>query len=356
MTMNKSEIIAYLQGKDDSSLMAEADRVRRAVFGDEVYIRGIIEYTNHCRQNCFYCGLRSGNRAAVRYRLTRAEIFTAVETAVAQQIPTIVLQGGEDPHYSAEWVAEIIREIISKYDLAITLSLGEQSPEVLRLWRAAGANRYLLRIETWNRANYQSKRPGRRWENRLDCLHALRDLGYEVGSGIMVGLPGETIDTLAEAILGLTSLDLDMIGIGPFLAHPQTPLKDEPNGAIQLTLRTLALVRILIRTPICLRPAHGMCRERGPHCRSESRMNVIMPSITRSASNDSTIFIPGKNADNDDSEIPFAAVMEIFQEAGYRRSYSQGISPNWPGGSAHRNYHEIKFLNKWSFYAKCQNK
>jgi len=329
MTMNKSEIIAYLQGKDDSSLMAEADRVRRAVFGDEVYIRGIIEYTNHCRQNCFYCGLRSGNRAAVRYRLTRAEIFTAVETAVAQQIPTIVLQGGEDPHYSAEWVAEIIREIISKYDLAITLSLGEQSPEVLRLWREAGANRYLLRIETWNRANYQSKRPGRQWQNRLDCLHALRDLGYEVGSGVMVGLPGETIDTLAEAILGLTSLDLDMIGIGPVLAHPQTPLKDEPNGAIQLTLRTLALVRIL--NPYANMPSTSAmeCAAKGARIAGlKAGMNVIMPSITPERVKRLYNIYPGKNADNDDSEHSIAAVMEIIQEAGYRRSYSQGISPN----------------------------
>jgi len=330
MTMTKSEIIAYLQGQDDSGLMEEADRIRRSVFGDEIYLRGIIEYSNFCRQNCFYCGLRSGNREAVRYRLTREEIFEAVETAMAQQISTIVLQGGEDLYYSAEWVAEIIHEIISKYNLAITLSLGEQSSDVLGLWRTAGANRYLLRIESWSRANYQSKRPGRQWQNRLNCLKVLRDLDYEVGSGIMVGLPGETVESLAEAILGLTSLDLDMIGIGPFLAHPQTPLKDEPNGAIQLTLRTLALVRIL--NPFANMPSTSAmeCAAKGARIAGlKAGMNVIMPSITPERVKRLYNIYPGKNADNDDSEHSIAAVTEMIKAAGYRRSYSQGFSPNY---------------------------
>ncbi|MFA6743579.1 MAG: [FeFe] hydrogenase H-cluster radical SAM maturase HydE [Candidatus Neomarinimicrobiota bacterium] len=329
MTMNKSEIIAYLNGQDDIGLFAEADRVRRSVFGDEIFLRGIIEYSNYCRQNCFYCGLRSGNREAVRYRLTREEIFESVEIAVAQNIPTIVLQGGEDPHYSADWIAGLIKEIVGKYDLAITLSLGEQGPEVLRMWREAGANRYLLRIETWDKENYHKLRPGRRWENRLDCLKVLRELDYEVGSGIMVGLPGENVESLAEAILGLTSLDLDMIGIGPFLAHPQTPLRDEPNGAIQLTLRTLALVRIL--NPYANMPSTSAmeCASRGARIAGlRAGMNVIMPSITPERVKRLYNIYPGKNADSDDSEHSLNAVMEIIREAGYRRSFSKGISPN----------------------------
>ena len=279
--MQKTEIIEFLQGKDDNWLFNEADRIRRAVFGDEIYLRGIIEFTNYCRQNCYYCGLRRSNRAVQRYRLSREEIIAAVETAVSEKIPTIVLQGGEDPYYSAEWIADLIRKIIDKYDLAITLSLGEQTPEVLQLWRKAGATRYLLRIETWNRENYGSLRPGKRWEDRLNCLKVLRELDYEVGSGIMVGLPGETLATLADAIIGLTELDLDMIGIGPFLAHPQTPLKDKPNGSIQLTLRTLALVRIL--NPYANMPSTSAmeCAEKGARLAAlKIGMNVIMPSIT----------------------------------------------------------------------------
>ncbi|HNZ36441.1 MAG TPA: [FeFe] hydrogenase H-cluster radical SAM maturase HydE [Candidatus Marinimicrobia bacterium] len=327
--MQKTEIIEFLQGKDDNWLFNEADRIRRAVFGDEIYLRGIIEFTNYCRQNCYYCGLRRSNRAVQRYRLSREEIIAAVETAVSEKIPTIVLQGGEDPYYSAEWIADLIRKIIDKYDLAITLSLGEQTPEVLQLWRKAGATRYLLRIETLNRVNYGSLRPGKRWEDRLNCLKVLRELDYEVGSGIMVGLPGETLATLADAIIGLTELDLDMIGIGPFLAHPQTPLKDKPNGSIQLTLRTLALVRIL--NPFANMPSTSAmeCAEKGARLAAlKIGMNVIMPSITPERVKLLYNIYPGKNADSDVSEHSIPAVLEIIREAGFHRSLSKGISPN----------------------------
>jgi len=327
--MQKTEIIEFLQGKDDNWLFNEADRIRRAVFGDEIYLRGIIEFTNYCRQNCYYCGLRRSNRAVQRYRLSHEEIIAAVETAANEKIPTIVLQGGEDPYYSAEWIADLIRKIIDKYDLAITLSLGEQTPEVLQLWRKAGATRYLLRIETLNRVNYGSLRPGKRWEDRLNCLKVLRELDYEVGSGIMVGLPGETLATLADAIIGLTELDLDMIGIGPFLAHPQTPLKDKPNGSIQLTLRTLALVRIL--NPFANMPSTSAmeCAEKGARLAAlKIGMNVIMPSITPERVKLLYNIYPGKNADSDVSEHSIPAVLEIIREAGFHRSLSKGISPN----------------------------
>ncbi|HPD26097.1 MAG TPA: [FeFe] hydrogenase H-cluster radical SAM maturase HydE [Candidatus Marinimicrobia bacterium] len=327
--MQKTEIIEFLQGKDDNWLFNEADRIRRAVFGDEIYLRGIIEFTNYCRQNCYYCGLRRSNRAVQRYRLSREEIIAAVETAVNEKIPTIVLQGGEDSYYSAEWIADLIRKIIDKYDLAITLSLGEQTPEVLQLWRKAGATRYLLRIETSNRENYGFLRPGKQWEDRLNCLKVLRELDYEVGSGIMVGLPGETLATLADAIIGLTELDLDMIGIGPFLAHPQTPLKDKPNGSIQLTLRTLALVRIL--NPFANMPSTSAmeCAEKGARLAAlKIGMNVIMPSITPERVKLLYNIYPGKNADSDASEHSISAVLEIIREAGFHRSFSKGISPN----------------------------
>ncbi|MFH1212538.1 MAG: [FeFe] hydrogenase H-cluster radical SAM maturase HydE [Candidatus Neomarinimicrobiota bacterium] len=329
MTMNKSEIIEYLQGKNDSWLFSEAERVRRAIFGDEIYLRGIIEFTNHCRQNCLYCGLRRPNRAVTRYRLSRAEILSAVNRATKAQIPTIVLQGGEDPFFSAEWIANLISEIVAGYDVAVTLSLGEQSLEIFRLWREAGANRYLLRIETWNEKNYRDLRPERRWQDRLECLWNLRELDYEVGSGIMVGLPGETLDYLAEAIIRLTELDLDMIGIGPFIAHPQTPLRDAPDGQIEMTLRTLALVRIM--NPYANMPSTSAMECASPGARLtalKTGMNVIMPSITPERVKKLYNIYPGKNNDADDSEHSIDAVLKLITDAGYRRSFSKGISPN----------------------------
>jgi len=325
-----AKIKAWLQGYDDAVLFQTADTVRRSVFGDEVYIRGIIEFTNYCRNDCLYCGLRRSNRQVERYRLTVDEILTTVAETVNYGIKTIVLQGGEDPYYRPEQIAAIIQTIRQNYPVAVTLSLGEHPEAIYRLWREAGADRYLLRMETWSKPLYEQLRPGHRWEQRLDCLKSLRALGYEVGSGFMVGLPGETLDDLATAILELTALDLDMIGIGPYLVHPDTPLNHANNGSVELSLRTLALVRIL--NPYANMPATSAmeCAQPGARTRAlQIGMNVLMPSLTPEKVKEYYRIYPGKNAQTDSVEHSLAAARAMVEQAGLRWSDSLGMSPNW---------------------------
>lgn len=327
---SEAKCIAWLQGYDDQTLFQTADAVRRQVFGEEVYIRGVIEFTNYCRNRCLYCGLRAPNRKVRRYRLGIEEILTVASRAVEFGIHTIVLQGGEDPAYRPEEIADLIKTIRERYDVAITLSLGEQSAATYRLWREAGADRYLLRMETWSQELYQRLRPGRQWQKRLECLQILRKLNYEVGSGFMVGLPGESLADLANSIMGLTRLDLDMIGIGPYLVHPETPLRHATNGSLELTLRTLALVRIL--NPLANMPSTSAmeCARPGGRLRGlQVGMNVIMPSLTPENVKELYRIYPGKNAQSDSVEHSVAAVQQMIAAAGYRWSDSIGMSPNW---------------------------
>ncbi|MFA4839631.1 MAG: [FeFe] hydrogenase H-cluster radical SAM maturase HydE [Candidatus Neomarinimicrobiota bacterium] len=331
LDFNRLETVkSFLLGKDDTELFSRADAIRRKVFGDGVFIRGIIEFSNYCKQNCSYCGLRAPNKNLVRYRLTREEILNCVEIGKEQGIRTIVLQSGEDPYFSDKWIAELVAEIKSKYSVAITLSLGERSFETYKLWRDAGADRYLLRIETFNRKVYENARKGHLWNDRLKCVQMLRELDFETGSGFMVGLPGETIDSLADSILDLTKLNLDMIGIGPFVSHPETPFKKESNGDVLLSLRTLAIVRLLnpqanIPSTSALESAQKGARTTG----LKVGANVIMPSLTPERVKALYNIYPGKNATQDTTEYSIEAVRKMIREAGLRWSDSIGGSPNW---------------------------
>ncbi|MDD5765067.1 MAG: [FeFe] hydrogenase H-cluster radical SAM maturase HydE [Candidatus Marinimicrobia bacterium] len=321
---------SFLQGENDDWLFSQSDGIRRQVFGDGVFIRGIIEFSNYCKQNCSYCGLRVPNKEIARYRLTSEEILFCVEIAEKQGIRTIVLQSGEDPYISDEWIAGLIAEIKKKYSIAITLSLGERSFETYKLWRNAGADRYLLRIETFNRKVYENARKGHYWEDRLKCIQMLKELDYETGSGFMVGLPGETIDSFADSILELTKLNLDMIGIGPFVAHPETPFKKESNGDVLLTLRTLAIVRIL--NPLANIPSTSALESAQKGARLTGLKvgaNVIMPSLTPERVKVLYNIYPGKNATRDTTEYSIEAVRKMIGEAGLHWSDSVGGSPNW---------------------------
>lgn len=329
-SLSRAQIEAYLRGCDDEALFSAADSLRRKVFGDAVYIRGIIEFSNYCRNDCLYCGLRRSNRRIERYRLSPEEILQTVADTAPYGIKTIVLQGGEDPYYRPEQIAAIIQTIRERYDLAITLSLGEQSPEVYRLWRQAGSERYLLRMETWSKELYAQLRPGHRWEERLRCLQVLRELDYEVGSGFMVGLPGETLDDLTTAIIELSALNLDMIGIGPYLVHPDTPLHTATNGSFDLTLRTLALVRLL--NPYANMPSTSAmeCARPGGRIRGlQVGMNVLMPSLTPARVKEYYRIYPGKNAQTDSVEHSISSARQMVAQAGYRWSEAYGMSPNW---------------------------
>jgi biotin synthase len=225
--------------EEDEALFQTADRVRQEKVGNEIHLRGIVEFSNICVQNCLYCGLRRDNRRLRRYRMTPGEIFDSARDAMERGLKTVVLQSGEDPWFTQDRLSGLIRRIKEETDLAITLSVGERPAEDYRAWKRAGADRYLLKQETASPALFARLRPGRTLSERLDSLRALKELGYEVGSGNMVGLPGQTAKDLVSDIQLFKELDFDMIGIGPFIPHPSTPLADPP-GDLHRSVKILA--------------------------------------------------------------------------------------------------------------------
>ena len=215
-------------------LWRDADAARKREVGDGVHLRGLVEFSNYCARQCHYCGLRLGNDRNLRYRMSADEILDCAHTAVRLGYGTLVLQSGEDPGTTTEWLADVVRRVKAETPLAVTLSVGERDESDLRAWRRAGADRYLLRFETSNLALYAAIHPDRggRHSNRFTILQQLRDLGYEVGSGAMVGIPGQSYTDVARDITAFAALRLDMIGIGPYLPHPDTPLgAEDRNGA-----------------------------------------------------------------------------------------------------------------------------
>ncbi|MBN2291287.1 MAG: [FeFe] hydrogenase H-cluster radical SAM maturase HydE [Pirellulales bacterium] len=227
--MEHKEIINLLRETDPQRLdrlWNEADRTRREQVGDAVHLRGLIEFSNHCRRMCGYCGLRAENTSIVRYRMSQDEILAAAADAHSLGYGTVVLQSGEDTGLDVQWMCELIERIKHEMPLAVTLSLGERDESELAAWREAGADRYLLRFETSNRQLFDKIHPPRSGEfsDRVAILRTLDRLGYEVGSGVMIGIPGQTYEDLARDIALFAELDLDMIGVGPYIAHPDTPL------------------------------------------------------------------------------------------------------------------------------------
>ena len=267
----------------DEELKQHADAVRREQYGNKVYLRGLIEFTNYCKNNCYYCGIRRDNRNVSRYRLTQEEILECCREGYQLGFRTFVLQGGEDPYFSDSIVCSIVSAIHQEFpDCAITLSIGEKSYESYLAYFQAGAERYLLRHETANPEHYKKLHPSEMsCENRQKCLLDLKKIGYQVGAGIMVGSPFQTLDNLIEDLRFLQKLQPQMIGIGPFLSHQDTPFRDEQNGDLKLTLRLLSVLRLLF--PKVLLPAttalgtiHPMGREMG----LKAGANVIMPNLS----------------------------------------------------------------------------
>lgn len=282
--LTRDEIITLLSLEDQDDiarLVATADQVRKDCVGDEVHIRGLIEFSNICARNCLYCGLRRENADVDRYRMPIDEI---IETAVgiqAKKIGTVVLQSGEDPWYTAERIAEIIRGIKSRTYCAITLSIGERSYEDYRIMKEAGADRYLLRHETASPELYARLHPDSKFENRRHCLYNLRELDYQVGAGCMVGVPWQTVDDMANDVEFLRELDADMIGIGPFIPHPNTPIAEAHGGDLTLTLKMIAVVRIATRNALMpATTAMGSIDEFGREKALMAGANVVMPNYT----------------------------------------------------------------------------
>ena len=233
-SLTKAEILGWLRESDPQrldELWRRADETRRQHVGDAIHLRGLVEISNHCARQCAYCGLRAGNENLVRYRMLPDEIIESAQQAVKFGYGTVVLQAGEDYGLSTEWLAKVVRRIKKATPLAVTLSLGERPDQDLAAWRKAGADRYLLRFETTDRNLFDAIHPplGNNQCDRIAILQRLREFGFEVGSGIMVGIPGQTYASVANDIELFRELDLDMIGIGPFIPHPQTPLGSRFN-------------------------------------------------------------------------------------------------------------------------------
>lgn len=292
------EELARLLGADESEeelLFAAADRVRSAAAGDEVHLRALIEFSNHCRRNCLYCGLRRGHAELSRYRLSPAEIIAAAGVAAELGFGTVVLQSGEDQTYTADVLADVSREVKTRWDMAVTLSIGERTESEYARLREAGADRFLLRIETSNPDLYEGLHPDSDWHARLGCLHTLRSLGYQVGSGVMIGLPGQSLEMLADDLLFLRDLDLDMIGVGPFIPHPATPLGGEQGGDLGRSLRFLALLRLLCpRALIPATTALGTLASAGRWEGLRAGADVVMLNVTPSRYRERYDLYPGK--------------------------------------------------------------
>jgi biotin synthase len=345
--LDRTDIEAWLREADRSrleALFADADAVRAREVGPEVYLRGLLEISNFCRRECHYCGIRASRQGLTRYRMSIEEIIEGAELADSFGLGTVVLQAGEDASLTKDVVEEIIRRIKLRTNVAITLSLGERTAEEYAAWRQAGADRYLLRFETSNRSLFQRIHPNRlgHLSDRLSTLAQLRDLGYEVGSGVMVGIPGQSYADVVQDLLWFRRLDLDMVGIGPFLAHPDTPLGRDP-AALQLppeeqvpssdtmTAKVLALTRLLCPAAnlpsttalATLDPQNG--KAFGLRCGA----NIIMPNLTPMKYRCHYEIYPAKAClAETDLAGEIRSLREHLTEAGRTIGQGRGDSPN----------------------------
>ncbi|MCR5267947.1 MAG: [FeFe] hydrogenase H-cluster radical SAM maturase HydE [Lachnospiraceae bacterium] len=271
--------------------------VRRKIYGDRIFIRGLIEFTNYCKNQCCYCGIRAGNTNVARYRLMPEEILSCADQGYALGFRTFVLQGGEDPYYTDEILTGIIRDLKEKHpDCALTLSIGERSYESYRKLKEAGADRYLLRHETINPKHYAMLHPKEMSHaNRISCLRWLKKLGFQTGAGFMVGSPGQTIEDLADEMLFLRELQPEMVGIGPFIPHKDTPFGTEKSGSAELTTFLLSLIRLTL--PNVLLPATTALGTIDPLGREKGIMagaNVLMPNLSPSDVRDKYLLYDNK--------------------------------------------------------------
>lgn len=278
------ELLHLYQDPDAIRLLREeAVRIQKKYFENKIYTRGLIEFTNYCRNDCYYCGIRRSNRNASRYRLTKEEILQCCENGYELGFRTFVLQGGEDPWFNDDRMVDIIRSVKQRYpDCAITLSIGEKSKESYQRFKDAGADRYLLRHETASEEHYRYLHPeSLSLANRKQCLYTLKELGYQIGAGFMVGAPGQTLEYLAEDLVFLKDLNPHMVGIGPFIPHHDTKFAEEPAGSVDMTLFLLSVIRIML--PQVLLPATtalGTLDPRGREKGSQAGANVVMPNLS----------------------------------------------------------------------------
>ena len=323
------EALLSLIGDDSAtqSLALAADSVRRAVYGEDVYIRGLIELTNYCKNNCYYCGIRRDNKEVARYRLTQQDVLWCCKQGYELGFRTFVLQGGEDPHFTDSVVCRMVDAIKTAYpDCAVTLSLGEKPKESYQAMFRAGADRYLLRHETADACHYARLHPKElTLEERKRCLYDLKDIGFQVGAGFMVGSPYQTKENLLADLRFLQQLDPDMIGIGPFLPHHATPFAKEAKGDLSLTLRMLALTRLMF--PHALLPATTALGTLHPHGRVlglKAGGNVVMPNLSPTSVRNLYTLYEDKISTNEEAAEGLAALQEQVNGAGYQVVTARG--------------------------------
>lgn len=284
--LNREEWIQLIEGRTPKLaqyIFEKARKIRQAYYGTDVYIRGLIEFTNYCKNDCYYCGIRRSNSRAHRYRLSEEQILRCCHQGYTLGFRTFVLQGGEDGYFTDERMVNLVKEIRKNYpDCAITLSIGERSYDSYLALFEAGADRYLLRHETWDEEHYRLLHPpALSAKHRQQCLWDLKKIGYQVGTGYMVGSPFQTAENLADDMLFLEELNPQMVGIGPFIPHHDTPFKDQAAGTLELTLYMLGLIRLML--PKVLLPATtalGTIDEKGRELGILAGANVVMPNLS----------------------------------------------------------------------------
>ena len=304
-----------------------AVRTAREQFGLGIYIRGLIEVSSYCRCDCLYCCLRRSNRSADRYRLTHDEIMACCREGYKLGFRTFVLQGGEDGTHTDAWLENLVRDIRQNYpDVAITLSLGERSEESYKLLYEAGANRYLLRHEAANAELYDALHPtAKGLKNRLECLEALKRIGYQVGMGMMIGVKGQSIDDIVEDLQLIGRMQPQMVGIGPFMPHSSTPLGGEPAGDLRLTLAVVAITRLML--PSALIPSTTALATLSPTGRLEgilSGANVVMPNLSPSDIRAKYAIYENKASWGKEAAEGLAALEQELNTIGYHIDYSRG--------------------------------
>ncbi|MCK8060975.1 MULTISPECIES: [FeFe] hydrogenase H-cluster radical SAM maturase HydE [unclassified Fusibacter] len=284
-SLTKEELMTLLKGLDETTkpyLFEKSLQTKKRVYGDTVYMRGLLEISNICKQNCAYCGIRRDNKEVDRYRLDKETILACCEEGSRLGYRTFVIQGGEDAYYTDDILVDLIKSIKENHpDHAITLSLGERSEESFKTLKAAGVDRYLLRHETASKHLYEALHPGMSFENRRNCLKQLKEIGFQTGAGFMVGLPGQTPEDLVEDLLFIKELEPEMVGIGPFIPHKKTPIGHHEGGTVDQVLVMLAFVRMLL--PSVLLPsttALGTLDKQGREKALKVGANVVMPNLS----------------------------------------------------------------------------
>lgn len=328
--LTKEEFTALIENRNDKLaeyVFEKARRIRHRIYGKDVYIRGLIEFTNYCRNDCLYCGIRRSNKNADRYRLTKEDILECCETGHSLGFRTFVLQGGEDGFYTDDMLVDIIKAVKESYpDCALTLSIGEKSRESYKKYFDAGADRYLLRHETADSCHYSKLHPtSLSLENRKRCLYDLKEIGYQTGSGFMVGSPFQTAECLAEDMIFLHELQPHMVGIGPFIPHHDTPFADEKQGTLELTLFMLGLLRLML--PNVLLPATTALGTIDPNGREMGILagaNVVMPNLSPKGVRKKYLLYDNKICTGDEAAECRQCLERRMNKIGYRIAVSRG--------------------------------